>query len=349
MNWKFLKRSRIKLWIVDILFFSCDVRKYVIVITDAEPPQRILFCFRGLRTYEILSVIQQAQLFLIHLVFGHFSHAHISLLVYFSSQLQDFYSNFLSKLWIVLMSAKKVAMYNMLNYIYSNYYIKCNRSPGLQWGTEDITWEVRNAWCRCVPPTVQPASPNITQDPALFMGMGTGEDSVKGAPASEAQCCQHSKVESREWSEQPAARVQGPLQDPGSFWVFDAQICIFTHSTYYFFYYFLYLFSHSKFIKITALHFISIYLIYSYILHLFVNLHEKQLSFDWMTWGMPSKARLQNVMTWVVKNKSIVWVVRDCFSLIPQSMSSHFKYTVSKKLTNQQCICFHVTRNVSCN
>ena len=58
------------------------------------------------------------------------------------------------------------------------------------------------------------------------------QDLVKGggAPASEAKICQHSKVESHERSEQSAARVQGPLKGPGSFWVFNAQICILTHS-----------------------------------------------------------------------------------------------------------------------
>ena len=56
-------------------------------------------------------------------------------------------------------------------------------------------------------------------------GFGQG-----GAPASEAESCRHSEVESRERSEHSAARVQGPLKGPGSFWVFDAQICILTHS-----------------------------------------------------------------------------------------------------------------------
>ena len=35
---------------------------------------------------------------------------------------------------------------------------------------------------------------------------------------------------SDERSEQSAAGVQGPLKGPGSFWVFNAQICILTHS-----------------------------------------------------------------------------------------------------------------------
>ena len=56
-------------------------------------------------------------------------------------------------------------------------------------------------------------------------GFGQG-----GALASEAESCRHSEAESREQSEHSAARVQGPLKGPGSFWVFDAQICILTHS-----------------------------------------------------------------------------------------------------------------------
>ena len=57
------------------------------------------------------------------------------------------------------------------------------------------------------------------------------QDLVKGgAPASEAESCRHSEAESRERSEHSAAGVQGPLKGPGSFWVFDTQICILTHS-----------------------------------------------------------------------------------------------------------------------
>ena len=58
------------------------------------------------------------------------------------------------------------------------------------------------------------------------------QDLVKGegAPASEAESCQRSEAKSRERSEQSVARVQGPLKGPGSFWVFNAQICILTHS-----------------------------------------------------------------------------------------------------------------------
>ena len=56
-------------------------------------------------------------------------------------------------------------------------------------------------------------------------GFGQG-----GAPASEAKNCRRSEAESREQSEQSVAGVQGLLKGPGSFWVFNAQICILTHS-----------------------------------------------------------------------------------------------------------------------
>ena len=51
-----------------------------------------------------------------------------------------------------------------------------------------------------------------------------------GPQLLEAKSCQRSKVELRERSEHSAAGVQGPLKGPGSFWVFDAQICILIHS-----------------------------------------------------------------------------------------------------------------------
>ena len=57
------------------------------------------------------------------------------------------------------------------------------------------------------------------------------QDLVKGgAPASEAEKCRRSEAESCERSKQSVAGVQGPLKGPGSFWVFNAQICILTHS-----------------------------------------------------------------------------------------------------------------------
>ena len=52
----------------------------------------------------------------------------------------------------------------------------------------------------------------------------------RGGPASEAESCWCSEAESCKQSEQSVARVQGPLKGPGSFWVFNAQICILTHS-----------------------------------------------------------------------------------------------------------------------
>ena len=61
--------------------------------------------------------------------------------------------------------------------------------------------------------------------PGADPGFGQG-----GAPASEAESCRRSEAESRKRSEHSVAGVQGLLKGPGSFWVFDAQICIFTHS-----------------------------------------------------------------------------------------------------------------------
>ena len=55
------------------------------------------------------------------------------------------------------------------------------------------------------------------------------QDLVKGAPSSEAESCRRSEVESHERSEQSAAGVQGLLKGPGSFWVFNAQIYVFSH------------------------------------------------------------------------------------------------------------------------
>ena len=43
-------------------------------------------------------------------------------------------------------------------------------------GPEAHTWEVPNAWCRCVTLTVQPASPDVTPDSGLFMGAGREGD-----------------------------------------------------------------------------------------------------------------------------------------------------------------------------
>ena len=57
----------------------------------------------------------------------------------------------------------------------------------------------------------------------------------RGAPGSEAESCRCSEAESCKQSEQIAAGVQGPLKGPGSFWVFNAQICILPHSRDFFF------------------------------------------------------------------------------------------------------------------
>ena len=51
-------------------------------------------------------------------------------------------------------------------------------------------------------------------DPGADPGFGQG-----GAPGAEAESCRRSEAELREWSEQFAAGVQGPLKGPGSFWV----------------------------------------------------------------------------------------------------------------------------------
>ena len=75
----------------------------------------------------------------------------------------------------------------------------------------------------------QLASVSMCESEPAFSQMRI-QDLVKGVPASEAESCRHSKVESRERSEQSVAGVQGPLKGPGSFWVFNAQICILTHS-----------------------------------------------------------------------------------------------------------------------
>ena len=98
-------------------------------------------------------------------------------------------------------------------------------------------------------------------------GFGQG-----GGPASEAESCRRSEAESCERSEHSAAGVQGPLKGPGSFWVFDAQICILTHSL---FLLFLTSILTPKVDKNRALDFTSINLRHSDMLHLFFNLHEK--------------------------------------------------------------------------
>ena len=57
------------------------------------------------------------------------------------------------------------------------------------------------------------------------------QDLVKGgALGSEVKSCRCSEAELCKWSEQFAAGVQGLLKGPGSFWVFNAQICFLPHS-----------------------------------------------------------------------------------------------------------------------
>ena len=101
------------------------------------------------------------------------------------------------------------------------------------------------------------------------------QDLVKGGPASEAKSCRCSKAEAHEQSKQSAAGVQGLLKSPGSFWVFNAQICTFSHILETLFLSFLTSILIPKADKNRALEFTSINLRHSYILHLFFNLHEK--------------------------------------------------------------------------
>ena len=101
------------------------------------------------------------------------------------------------------------------------------------------------------------------------------QDLVKGgAPAFAAESCRHSEADSHERSEQYVAGVQGLLKGPGSFWVFNAQICILTHSRDSFSLILTSILT-PKVDKNGALEFTSINLRHSYILHLFFNLHEK--------------------------------------------------------------------------
>ena len=100
-------------------------------------------------------------------------------------------------------------------------------------------------------------------------GFGQG-----GAPASEAESCPRSKAESHERSEHSVSGVQGLLKGPGSFWVFDAQICILTHSRDSFSLILTFILT-PKVDKNRALDFTSINLRHSDMLHLFFNLHEK--------------------------------------------------------------------------
>ena len=82
--------------------------------------------------------------------------------------------------------------------------------------------------------------------------------------------------------------------------------------------------------KNRALDFTSINLRHSDMLHLFFNLHEKvMLKLNDLRYAEWSEAK--NFMTWVAKNRSIVWMVTHCFSLICQSMSSKWKFTFKNR------------------
>ena len=77
-----------------------------------------------------------------------------------------------------------------------------------------------------------------------------------------------------------AAGVQGPLKGPGSFWVFNAQICILPHSRDYFSLISIstsiqHLFQHQKLIKIE--HYIVLQSIWDILIYYtyYLNLHEK--------------------------------------------------------------------------
>ena len=61
----------------------------------------------------------------------------------------------------------------------------------------------------------------------VFVGADPG---FKRAPAFEAKSCWYSGVELYEWSELSVVEVQDPLNGPGSFWVFNSQICILPYS-----------------------------------------------------------------------------------------------------------------------
>ena len=70
-------------------------------------------------------------------------------------------------------------------------------------------------------------SSNLNSLRIVFFRCGSRIWSRGGAPGAEAESCRRSEAESRERSEQFAAGVQEAF---GSFWVFNAQICIFPHS-----------------------------------------------------------------------------------------------------------------------
>ena len=52
------------------------------------------------------------------------------------------------------------------------------------------------------------------------------QDLINGGP----KILRPKVAELYKWSKQSTPGVQGPLKGPGSIWVFNAQICILTHS-----------------------------------------------------------------------------------------------------------------------
>ena len=157
------------------------------------------------------------------------------------------------------------------------------------------------------------------------------QDLVKGVLGSEAKSCWHSKADLREQTEQIVAGVWGPLKGLGSFWVYNTQICILPHSRDSFSL-ILTSISTPKVDKNRTLDCTSFNSRHSYIYYTCYLIFMKKLCFDWMTWGgMLSKVRLENFMTWVVKNRSIVWLVTHCFNLMSQSVSSKCKFTFKNR------------------
>ena len=128
----------------------------------------------------------------------------------------------------------------------------------------------------------------------------------RGPPVSKAESCQRSETESCEWSECLAAG------GPGSFWVFNAQICILLHSR------------DSFSLILTAS---STSKIVNYIF-------MKNCVFNCVTQeGMRSEARLEILFDIVLKNISIMWLVTHCFSLKCQSISSQYMLQEMKNIT----------------
>ena len=91
---------------------------------------------------------------------------------------------------------------------------KCDWSPSLAGGAgqglRPLPEKFPNAWCRCAPFTVQPASPDVTQDSGLFMGAGQeGNTSTKQhSPWLESPRAQAPRVKSRH---RASLTVLGPL------------------------------------------------------------------------------------------------------------------------------------------